>query len=146
MARLMLASPGMPLLRALAHACPLLVLTLMSCTPPYQGWRCGGIARGTDPASLPLGPVGPISAESLNSPALYFNYTPELPCCMRNPTYKDEVNCSTVSCPELVSSITGAQVEGDFKGEPCGPREGVGSCTVFIKDSKVVAVHAFCAD
>jgi hypothetical protein len=140
---MMLSDVRMASLRALVQACPVVLLTLMSCSPPYEGARCGSIGQLTDPATLPLGPAAPITSRSLGQPAKYFNYTNELGCCITNPRFSGE-DCGEVSCPAVIARTTAAPV--NFDDDPCGPNLGSSSCTVFLEGSKVVGVYAFCAD
>lgn len=116
--------------------------TMLSCTP-YEGAQCRSIGALTDPKTLPLGPIGPITINDLGGPASYFNYTNDIACCIRNPMYKG-TGCSAVNCDEVVAKTTGAQV--NFKNDPCGPNQGVSFCSVFMQDSKVVGVYAQCRD
>lgn len=133
----------MALLRVLVRACSALVLTLMSCSPPYEGAQCRSIGQLTDPATLPLGPTAPITASSLGQPASYFNFTNELGCCITNPRFKGE-NCGSVNCSEVIAKTTGAQV--NFTNDPCGMNLGNSFCSVFMQDSKIVGVYAQCRD
>jgi hypothetical protein len=140
---MMLNGLRMARLRALVHACPLVVLTLLSCSPPYEGAQCRSIGQLTDPATLPIGTPTPITARTLGQPASYFNYTNDLGCCITNPSVK-RGDCSKVTCSDVIARTTAAQV--NFANDPCGVNLGNSSCTVFLEGSKVVGVYAFCAD
>jgi hypothetical protein len=119
------------------------VVSLLSCSPPYEGAQCRSISQQTNPSTLPLGPTAPITASSLGQPASYFNYTNELACCITNPEVRGQ-NCSSVKCDEVIAKTTGATV--NFTNDPCGPNRGDSFCTVFMQDSKIVGVYAHCRD
>ena len=123
-------------------------VVLMSGCDQYAGPNCEGLALGTSASELPLNGISEPSAEIFKWAEPLISGNDELRCCALN-SYDGkpgEATCARVDCDDVRKRVRVGGLEGRFKNESCGPRQGLSLCSAVVENDKVVGVYARCFD
>ncbi len=128
-----------------------LLVFASACRPTYGGPHCEAITTSTPPESIPE-----FDPAELHTPRdTLFTYpnpfiagTEEIACCASTVLFDSPRCTKEVDCDAYLKTLRTIGLDGKYKNESCGPRQGVALNCVLLIDAqnRIAGVHTLCLD